>query len=324
MSTLRHEPAPKPVAEQQDDPELAAGIRIRDSELGQIAEILGPSMVKAIPKIILKHPDSDLDALMHSVVQDRDLPVHILAIIRKYIRNIMGDPRIHAAQSSELEYTQQRKYEDQLAAAIAASTQPNSFPEGDYYFGGRAIKCAEKLQVGPQSFIMQCVPSEFLGWEGWLPGESLTIEGNSITMKNKHGTYEGEWNPGDRTIEWKKEGSPTLHRKWWYGRPGPALEIDPVIYKSTPELEPEPGLEPEPIIVEARLVEPDDSDLPILPVLHTTGASKKKKAKSRRKTKKKIRSSKGSKKLKRYKRRPKSHTKRLIKKTKSRKLSKRK
>ena len=47
------------------------------------------------------------------------------------------------------------------------------------------------------------------------------------------------------------------------------------------------GFADEPVIVEGRLVEPDDSDLPTLTVLHTTGASKKKKAKRRRKTKKK-------------------------------------
>jgi len=299
------------------------------------------TIYRAIPLIIAKHPDWNLARIMRWCGQVGEGPNKYQApILERYILKEMrratltdvapaepaDDPDLAAGiQASELEDNPffRKIYEDQLAAAIAASTQPNSFPEGDYYFGGRAINCAEKVQVGPQSFIMQCVPSVFIGWEEWLPGESLTIEGNSITMKNKHGTYEGEWNPDQRTIEWKKDGSPTLHRKWWYDRPGPVLEIDPVSYKSPPSPEPAPEAAPTPI-VEGQLVEHDDSVIPIQGSYIDGGGSKKKKAKSSRKYKKKIKSSKGSKKLKRPSRRLKSHTKRRPKKSKSKKLSKRK
>jgi len=234
--------------------------RTSDSELGQMVEILGTSMVKAIPKIILKHPDSDLDALMHLVVQDRDLPVHILTIIRKYIRDIMGDPRIQAS------------------LVRGQRTRDSELGQISEILGPSMVKAIPKIILKHPDSDLDAL-MHLVVQDRDLPVHILAIIRKYI--RNIMG--------------------------------------DPRIQAAQSR-----GFADEPIIVEARLVEPDDSDLPILPVLHTTGASKKKKPKSRRKTKKKIRSSKGSKKLKRYKRRPKSHTKRLIKKTKSRKLSKRK
>ena len=208
-------------------------------------------------------------------------------------------------------HTIQEHDDIQLDAAIATSTQTESFPEGDYYmFGNRKLECTGKrpLAVG---FKMDCVLKNDIGrWSAsdkkhWETHCSLVINGDTMTWQTaEKGIFIGAWNYEEESIKWVQNGK-TGFWKWWWGRAEPM----PLVH----------AIEVEGVPVVAGDWKENSRDY----TMESTG-SKKKKPKSRRKTKKKIRSSKGSKKLKRYKRRPKSHTKRLIKKTKSRKLSKRK
>jgi len=224
---------------------------------------------------------------------------------------IEASKQAHTQQETNYTLLQERD-DSQLDAAIAASTQSDSFPEGDYYmFGNRKLECTGKRSLAAGQFKMDCVLTNDIGrWSAsdkkhWDTHCSLVINGDTITWQTaEKGIFTGTWNYEEESIKWVQNGK-TGFWKWWWGREEPVPLVQ--------------AIEVEDVPVVAGDWKENSSDYTM-----ESGGSKKKKAKTRRKYKKKIKSSKGSKKLKRPKRRPKSHTKRRVKKTKSRKLSKRK